>query len=172
MPKELIDKEELTLEEEEILRRHSFAGSRILSSIKGINEDILMGVLQHHENFDGSGYPNMVEGERIHDYAKIINICNRYVNLTLERDNKVNPIEAWKILFEKSFSELDPQMTQIFLNKISNGYVGNQVLLTSGEIGEIVYVYPQDKTKAIIKVKDKYVDLMADGDINIKDILI
>lgn len=171
MPKELIYKEDLNLEEEELLRRHSFSGSRILSSIKGIDEDILMGVLQHHENFDGLGYPNRVEGERIHEYAKIINICNRYVNLTLERGNKVNPIEAWKILFEKSFSELDPQMTQIFLNKISNCYVGSQVLLTSGEIGEIIYVYPQDKTKAIIKVKDKYIDLMVDGDINIKDIL-
>ena len=166
--------EDLTDEEFEIMKKHSFYSYEMLSASERFNDDVLLGVLQHHEKMDGTGYPNGVKGDRIHKYAKIISICDIYHALTSRRvyRDRESPLKVAEYIRKEGFQTLDPHMTQVFLENISKFYVGNKVVLSTGEIGMIVYVYPQSKTNPIVQVADKFIDLLKDQTIEIVDIII
>ena len=164
----------LTEEESMEMKKHSFYSYKLLLDTKKFNNDILLGVLQHHEKIDGTGYPNGVSEKDIHLYAKIIAVCDIYHALTSTRVYKYkdSPLRAADYLREESFTSLDSHITQVFLKNISRFYVGNRVLLSDGTTGTIVYVHPQDETKPIIKIGDRFIDFLKEQDIEILDIVI
>lgn len=163
----------LTKEEREAMMKHPIYSYNILLDTVGISKNVLISVLQHHEREDGSGYPYGVEGDKIHEYAKIIAVCDVYDALTSDRyyKKKTSPFYAAEVLEEQSFGILNPQITRLFLDKVSEFYVGCKVLLTNGEIGEIIYVHPQRPTKTIVKVGDEYINFLKPQDVSIVDII-
>lgn len=172
---EIINKPcDLTKGEFEVIKKHSKYSGEMLQESGEFKEDIILGVLQHHEKIDGSGYPEGIKGDKIHKYAKIISICDIYHALTSRRiyKDKENPLRVAEYIRSESFTKLDPHMTSVFLKNISKCYVGNKVVLNTGEIGEIIYIYPQDDTKPIVQVGDKFVDILKDSDIEVVDIII
>ena len=165
---------DLTEEEFELIKKHSEYSAKLLRESGNFNNDIILGVLQHHEKMDGSGYPDGIKGDKIHKYGRIIGICDIYHALTSRRvyKDKENPLKVADYIRSEGFTKLDPYMTGVFLKNISKCYVGNKVVLSTGEIGEIVYIYPQDDTKPIVKVGDEFVDILKEKDIEVIDIVI
>lgn len=78
------DEERLVVEEIHYVRLHSQASYEILKE-KGYSERILETVLYHHENYDGSGYPQNLSGDSIPLGARIIRVCDVYSALTTDR---------------------------------------------------------------------------------------
>ena len=78
------DAERLIVEEIHYVRLHSQASYEILKQ-RGYSERILQTVLYHHENMDGSGYPENLSGETIPLGARIIRVCDVYAALTSDR---------------------------------------------------------------------------------------
>ena len=78
------DAERLIVEEIHYVRLHSQASYEILKQ-RGYSERILQTVLHHHENMDGSGYPENLSGEAIPLGARIIRVCDVYAALTSDR---------------------------------------------------------------------------------------
>lgn len=78
------DAEKLIVEEIHYVRLHSQASYGILKK-RGYSELIQKTVLYHHENMDGSGYPENLVGEAIPLGARIIRICDVYTALTSDR---------------------------------------------------------------------------------------
>ncbi len=174
VPDNIINKPgKLTGKEFEIIKKHPIYSFNILSETVGISKNVLIGVLQHHEREDGSGYPQGIKGDKIHEYAKIIAVCDVYDALTSDRKykNKSSPFYAAEILRDQSFGVLNPKITRIFLDKVSNFYVGCKVLLSNGEKGEVIYIYPQSPTKTIVKLGDKYINFLEPQSISIVDII-
>lgn len=66
------------------VRTHSRFSYDILKE-KGLEEDILMSILHHHENYDGSGYPDNISGEDIPLGARILRVCDVFVALISDR---------------------------------------------------------------------------------------
>ena len=58
--------------------------------------------LQHHEREDGSGYPNGLGGDQIHEYAKIIGICDIYGAMAYGRADRdeIAPMDALKEILQ------------------------------------------------------------------------
>lgn len=83
-PHILNKKEKLAKEEFEYIKSHSKLGSKILKDFK-ISKYILLCVYQHHENFDGTGYPDNLKEDEILLGAKIIRICDTFDALTMDR---------------------------------------------------------------------------------------
>lgn len=163
----------LTDVEYEIMRKHTIYGYNILRETVGISQNISLGVLQHHEREDGSGYPYGLKGDKIHQYAKIVAVCDTYDAITSNRvyKPKSSPFFAAEILEGESFGILDPKITRIFLDKIAGFYVGCTVLLSNGEEGDIVYIHPQEPTKTIVKVDDRFINFLGPQDLTIVDII-
>lgn len=96
-----------------------------------------MCILRHHENEDGTGYPDKVHGNKIHEFAKIVSICDEYNNL-LQSGKFVLPslaIEYITSLSGKKFNE------EIFKNFIGSIYCypnGLYVKLNNGKLGVVV----------------------------------
>ncbi|SHI56091.1 HD-GYP domain-containing protein [Parasporobacterium paucivorans] len=72
--------EGLTFENSKYTRMHSKFGYELLKE-KDYSEEILQMVLHHHENFDGTGYPDNLKGEEIPVGARIIRICDSFTAL-------------------------------------------------------------------------------------------
>lgn len=164
----------LTDGEYEIIKQHSFYGYEMLLETGRFSEDVLLGVLQHHEKMDGSGYPNKLRGDEIHEYAKIVSICDIYHALISRRTyrDKKSPLKVADYIKGESFYSLDPNLTHIFLDNISKFYVGNRVLLSNGKIGTIIYIHPQDRTKVIVKVGEDFLNFLNPQDVEIVEIII
>ena len=78
------NQERLVVEEMHYVRLHAAAGYEILKR-EGYPEEIQKMVLHHHENMDGSGYPDNLSGEKIALGARIIRVCDVYAALLSDR---------------------------------------------------------------------------------------
>ena len=74
----------LNIDELRYVRLHSTLGYAILKE-QGYSEDILTAVLYHHENADGSGYPNNLKNDQIPLYARILRVCDAFGALISNR---------------------------------------------------------------------------------------
>lgn len=116
--KELLQKKEnLTKEEEEELKKHTEVGSKLLTDLQVNNDyndfmNTAIGVAKyHHENWDGSGYPEGLAGEEIPLAAQIVSIMDRYCTLTEKKD--ISREEALKIMGEESGIKFNPDIYEI-----------------------------------------------------------
>jgi HD-GYP domain-containing protein (c-di-GMP phosphodiesterase class II) len=89
VPYEIIMKEgKLEPEEFQYIRKHPSAGRKDLNDMKCYSENILKMVAEHHEKYDGSGYPFKLKGEKISLYARICGIMDVFGALTAPRSNR------------------------------------------------------------------------------------
>lgn len=107
------------LEEKEIeeMHKHTILGFQHLSRncfIKGIVAAVC---LQHHERYDGSGYPKGLTGENIHEYSRIIALADFFDAYTSDRPyRRLHTIdEALAHIKEHSDVKFDPRMVTHFL---------------------------------------------------------
>ena len=79
VPKEIVNKPgKLSSEEWTIIKTHSAEGQRMLSRVGGFMRDVGLIVRSHHERWDGSGYPDGLEGEDIPLEARIVACCDTW----------------------------------------------------------------------------------------------
>jgi HD-GYP domain-containing protein (c-di-GMP phosphodiesterase class II) len=95
-------------------QQHSLLGSRLIQKLE-VDPLIPKFILHHHENFDGTGYPDGIKGEAIPLGARIIRITDTYDALTSNRGYRpaYTHREAIKIM-EESQHCYDPQLLEIF----------------------------------------------------------
>jgi HD-GYP domain-containing protein (c-di-GMP phosphodiesterase class II) len=101
---EIVNKvDPLSPEEREILNRHPALGYKLLEKNPQIPVEALRLILEHHENADGSGYPQGLPLSRQHPYTKILFILEVYDGLTTFRPYRPahSPFAALKILQEE-----------------------------------------------------------------------
>lgn len=74
----------LTTNEDEI-KQHCELGYKMIKETFGLSESIAKVALEHHENNDGSGYPQGLSNDFISEYAQIVNVANYYDNIACNR---------------------------------------------------------------------------------------
>jgi putative two-component system response regulator len=107
----------------EVMKEHTTIGGKMLDD--GDKYPIIKAgqiiATQHHEKYDGTGYPNGLKGEEIHIYARIVAIVDVFDALTSKRVYKDPfPIEvALKIMQEGRGTHFDPIFLDLFVDNIS-----------------------------------------------------
>lgn len=174
IPLEILNKPgKLTAEEFEEMKKHTVYGYRMLEKVPSISREVLSAVLMHHEKEDGTGYPNKLRGDKIHIFAQIVSVADIYDAMTSNRvyREKECPFEVFQLMEENSLGKLNPRVVYAFLNNMAAYYIGDKVILSNDEIGEIVYINPRVVSKPIVKVGDKFIDFLKEQDIKIKQML-
>lgn len=112
----LLKNGQLTPTEQKIFRQHPVIGANILQPIPSLKRLIPV-VLHHHEQFDGSGYPDKLKGEKIPLWARITAVADTYDALTTDRPyRKGFPTEvAIQIIKEVRGTQLCPECVDAFL---------------------------------------------------------
>jgi putative two-component system response regulator len=108
--------------EMQIMKLHTTIGGRILSEGERFHslEAGCTVALQHHEKWDGSGYPAGLKGEEIHIFARIVMITDVFDALASDRPyKKAFPIEKILTIMEEGRgSFFDPHLLQLFLDNL------------------------------------------------------
>lgn len=113
-------------------------------------------VRDHHEQYDGSGYPRQLKGDAIGLLSRIVSIANYYDELC----NPVNvaaaltPHEALSLMFAKSRSRFDPKLLQVFIRCLGVYPPGTIVQLSNGVIGMIATVNTNKPMKPMVVIYD------------------
>lgn len=121
-PPNILDKPgKLTADEMRIMQEHVRTGIRILEPIPGFR-DALPIIAQHHEWFNGKGYPEGIAGEEISLHARIFAVADSYDALTSDRPYRkgLPKHEVLSMLQERSGSQFDPHVIEAML-KITAG---------------------------------------------------
>jgi diguanylate cyclase (GGDEF)-like protein/PAS domain S-box-containing protein len=114
----------LTDEEYALMKRHSEIGFRILNSVSEFS-DIAISVLQHHEKWDGSGYPQGLKGKEISIEARIVCIADAFDAMTSPRSyrNTIGQSEALKEIERCCGTHFDPDIAHRFIEMIAASQV-------------------------------------------------
>ena len=106
----------LTNEEFDQMKKHPQIGARILADIKQI-QDLIPGVLYHHERYDGKGYPSGLSGESIPLMGRIICVADCFDAMTSNRTyRRALPLEVAMIELRRcAGTQFDPILAEAFL---------------------------------------------------------
>lgn len=146
--------------------KHPIYGYNITSKIKDLNPEISKAILAHHENCNGTGFPLRLSAPYISKLTKIISLADAYDLL----HNKYHIFETLRILLEDELTCFDPELLFTFCNTIANYYIGVFVKLNTGEIGEVVFINPKCVYKPMIRIKNRYINLLTEKQYSIIEI--
>jgi HD-GYP domain-containing protein (c-di-GMP phosphodiesterase class II) len=129
-----------TDDEMKIICKHPQDGAEILSRCQGISPEVVEVVLQHHERWNGGGYPKGLEGTRISLSARILAIADTCCCIASKRPYRqaFPPYEACELVVACSGGLFDPDLVQIFMEQIPLFPAGVMVGLNTGEMGIVV----------------------------------
>ena len=118
---------------------HPELGTEILGQYDRFTPEMLEAILQHHERWDGSGYPGRLQGEEISPFARIIAVADTYfemVSRTPDRDPYM-PHEAVEFILAYNGVLFDPELVQIVARLVPLYPTGTTVRVNTGELGII-----------------------------------
>lgn len=100
-------------------------------------------ILDHHEKFDGSGYPNLKKGSDISLFGRICAVADVYDALASKRPYRdaIPPCECVEYILGGSGTLFDPRVVDIFSQRIAPYPVGTSVRLSNGWVGLVVENY-------------------------------
>lgn len=110
----------LTPEEWEQIKRHPQTAAQILEPLAFLN-DVTAMIRQHHEHYDGSGYPEGLKGEQILLGARILHLADAYDSMTSPRSYRKVPLtkeEAVSEVRKHSGTQFDPLVVAAFLRVV------------------------------------------------------
>jgi diguanylate cyclase (GGDEF)-like protein/putative nucleotidyltransferase with HDIG domain len=119
IPEEILRKPgPLTPPERLVLERHSQIGFRMLESL-GV-DPVADWVLHHHERWDGTGYPDRLQGDKIPLGARIIFVADAYDAMTSDRAyrGRLTPHDAVEELKRCAGTQFDPHVVEVFAREL------------------------------------------------------
>ena len=114
--------EKLTAEDIYDLQQHPLIGIRILEPIDFL-QDVRLCIAQHHERFDGTGYPNKISGDELILEARILAIADSFDAMTSDRPYRkaLHLDVAVKELLDNRGTQFDPEIVPVFVALLEKG---------------------------------------------------
>ena len=121
------------------IRTHPVMGYQIISKDMKYPEDIALVALQHHEHWDGRGYPRSLKGEDITLFARVVTVADAYEAMVSERPyrNSMIGYSAMKNVLSDNGRHFDPQVLKAFLESMGVFPIGSIVQLNNSSIGRV-----------------------------------
>ena len=121
-------------------KAHTEAGYHVVCKCTDLDDKIAQAVLQHHERWNGSGFPRALKGTAISPFARIIAIASAFYCLISRRPGRqpYSPPEAAEYVIAYSGEYFDPDMVQVFIRNVAFYPKGIMVRLNTGEAGIVI----------------------------------
>lgn len=141
VPKEILDKPgPLTAEEYNVVKKHPEFGMQILSKNSQVSSLSKLVVYQHHERYNGEGYPQRLKEREIHEFAQIAGMVDMYDALTADRVYRkaYPPHEAFEMISGAGDYLFPYHIIEPFLSNIAAYPAGTIVEMSDGSIAVVV----------------------------------
>jgi HD-GYP domain-containing protein (c-di-GMP phosphodiesterase class II) len=174
IPTDILNKPgKLTKDEFALMKKHTIFGYQMLTETIGINHRQALVALQHHERQDGSGYPFRVGATKIDLFSRIVAVADVFHAMTSNRAYRdASPFYMiLKQIHDNAFGAFDAQIIHLFLNKMMQSLVGNEVLLTDGRTGSIIMINPLDPLRPLVRLETVFVDLSKESELFMEQVI-
>ncbi len=152
-------KEKLSPEEINQIRTHPIHSYRVITKDLKYPEEIGVIALQHHERWDGQGYPRKLKGEDINLAARIVSVADAYISMINNRPHRNSMIgySAMKNLLNDNGRQFDPKILKVFLESMGIYPIGSIVQLNNSAIGQVVQTHSEAPLRPAIElIIDEY----------------
>jgi HD-GYP domain-containing protein (c-di-GMP phosphodiesterase class II) len=143
MPKNVMERqEELSAGELRLIQVHPLTSYRILCKELGFPEDVGIIVCQHHERWDGKGYPEKLAGANIDLCARIVAAASAFETLVSERPRRVrmDASQAIRALYADNGRRFDPDVVKAFIRAMGIYPAGSFVRLNNNALCRVLSV--------------------------------
>lgn len=110
----------LSPEEWEEMRRHPLTGAKLALQIPGLDRSAIVTIVEHHAQYDGTGYPPIVPKRPQHLASRIVAVADAYDAMTSRRaysEARRND-EAMRVLAKNAGTALDPALVRLFVSML------------------------------------------------------
>lgn len=144
----------LSSDERTLVHSHVEEGLAVLHAANRLSETATAVVLEHHERYDGSGYPYRRAGEAISAAGRMAAIVDSYDAMTSDRPYRraLSPVAALRQMYQKTGSLFDPGLVAGFVHTVGVYPVGTLVRLESGHLAVVDEVHCDDLLHPIVRV--------------------
>ena len=160
LPLHIRDKQEALSEAEKTkVNAHPLMGYKLLMQIAKVKSSLATVALQHHETFDGKGYPQGLKAGQIEEISRIAQIADCYTAMIERRPYRKAhlPYDAMKTMLSVEMNRFDLKLLRKFLGLVSIYPIGSCVKLSNNMIGLVVASKPDKPLRPVLR-------LMRDGE--------
>jgi len=165
IPSEILNKPaELTTQEFEMIKQHPLRGVELLREVK-VSPEVLAGIRQHHERWNGQGYPDGLRSTAIHPNARVIAVADVFDAITADRPyhDGMLPHHALELILAGFYNDFEPEVVLALRNSLVIYPENSSIKLNTGEIGIVVAIPPNFPTRPLIRIFfDKYGNFIQD----------
>lgn len=147
-------KEPLSDAEKRRMHEHVEAGYQYLKKDFHFSDAVCTAVLEHHENYDGSGYPHGKKGSEISPLAAIIRVADTYDAMTSKRPYRdgYTPSSTAEYIMAQDGAKFAPDVVSVFTKWVSVYPAGCEVELSDGRLAVVIKNYPNFTLRPLVKV--------------------
>jgi len=160
VPKTILQKKEkLSADELNQIHTHPIHSYRVISKELKYPEEIGIIALQHHERWDGQGYPRKLHGEDINLSARVVAVADAYVAMINNRPHRNSMIgySAMKNVLNDNGRHFDPKILKVFLESMGIYPIGSIVQLNNSAIGRVVQTHTEAPLRPVVElIIDEY----------------
>lgn len=155
VPQEIVKKKgKLNPEESQKIRGHTLMSYRIITNELNYPDDVGLIALQHHERWDGEGYPRKLAGQDIDQLARIVSVADAFEAMVSQKPYR-NPMigyTAMKNLLSDNSRRFDPDVIKAFIKSMGIYPIGSLVLLNNAAIARVVESHSDAPLRPKIKI--------------------
>ncbi len=154
LPQELLSKEGKLTEKERVLLESHPAVSYEKVKRWGEGYEATQVALQHHEEWNGTGYPSRISGENIHRWSRIAAVAINFVARVTQRRyrNSLVGYEAMKQLIKDQGVRFDPVAVKDFVRCLGLNPPGSILLLSDGSIARVIEMTPANLLRPVVRI--------------------
>lgn len=165
-PEAALPKAKRTEAGERLYRSHVQAGYEMLKH-QGFPREITYMVLQHHECEDGSGFPLQLKAPKIHPYAQVLALADRFDALIHENSTLPNLFDIRPRLLRSAVGQISADIIDIFDRYLEEFVFSVNVELSDGRQATVIYSHPSFMSPVVKTSDGEYIDLNRHKDLHI-----
>ena len=162
----------LSKDEFSIVQSHVEEGLAVLDATTRLSETSVAVVLEHHERYNGCGYPYRMIGDEISVAGRMAAIVDTYDAMTSDRPYRaaMSPSQTLRQLYDEAGFQYDPALVSAFIKTIGIYPVGTLVLLESGHLAVVEQLHADNMLTPTVRViyhtgRQQYVPTPVDVDL-------
>ena len=155
IPKEIVEKRGgLSAAELQRIQSHPLYAYKIVNKELLYPEDVGLIVLQHHERWDGEGYPRHLAGTAIDMGARIVSVADAFEAMVSQKHyrNSMMGYQAMKNLLSDNLRRFDPDVIKAFIQTMGIYPIGSIILLNNGALARVINVQGTAPLRPKIKI--------------------
>jgi HD-GYP domain-containing protein (c-di-GMP phosphodiesterase class II) len=168
IPMSILEREtKLTDEEYNKIKTHTVLGYKAVVQENNMSPEVGRVCLEHHERWDGTGYPRNLQKQQISEYARVAAIVDTYEAMTRKRvyRDRMMSFEAMRAILTEGSTKFDPDILKVFLRMMSVYPVGSYVMLNTRAIAKVISSDPISPFRPVVKVVyDEFGTKIDDGE--------